>query len=206
MKKKTNKLMLGVSILLVLGMVLSACGTEPTKGTSAEPTKETEAPAYPTETKAEPTEPAPTEGSSAAQTEPAPTETEAKENPLILEARVQSEEAGIYACVLKLNPEVAAPKGFVEFLYYGKAGTPQENTVVCTYTADYHTENGKFEIYSKYDGQIDQNQHAKSEIKVACTFGALVRAEYVIISYQPDGGEKQEIKRISYQEGLPKSK
>ena len=106
-----------------------------------------------------------------------------------------ADKAGIYSVVVRLTNQ-AADKGVIEMVYYGEKGSPQENSIVNTFRIEYYKEaEGTFEIQTFYDGEVYQNQHDKAEVKVTNTFGANLRAGSVIISYTPDGGEKQEVFR-----------
>ena len=108
-----------------------------------------------------------------------------------------TDDKGIYSTVITLS-DTAADKGSVEMLYTGIVGTPQENSVVCTFRIDYYKESsGTFEIHTFYDGEVYQNLHDKETVKVDNTFGAAVRAGSIVISYTPDGGETQEIYRAN---------
>lgn len=82
----------------------------------------------------------------------------------------------------------------VELVYKGAVGTPREDSVVCTFRIEYSKgSDGTFEIATFYDGEVYQNQHHATEVKVVNTFDAKLRAGNVVISYTPDGGETQEI-------------
>lgn len=107
--------------------------------------------------------------------------------------QVASDDTGIYAVVLQLKDNIA-DEGSLEWIYYGPKGSAQENVIVCTYTVNYtRTESGKYEIYTFYDGKVDLNQHGKDIFKVNNTFGALVRAKDITITYTPKGGTAEEI-------------
>ena len=104
-----------------------------------------------------------------------------------------TDDEGIYSTVITLS-DAAADKGVVEMVYSGASGTPQENSVVCTFRIEYYKESaGTFEINTFYNGDVYQNYHHKENVKVDNTFNAGVRAGSIVISYTPDGGETQEI-------------
>lgn len=124
----------------------------------------------------------------------------------IKKVQCAAEKAGIYALIITLDSSKIADNGTLEYLYYGSKGSAQEGVVVCTYVSNYtKLESGKYDVHCFYDGKVDMNHYGLDEIKVNCTFGALVRAEYAIISYTPEGGEKQEIGRIFAENHIPKS-
>ena len=104
-----------------------------------------------------------------------------------------ADDKGIYSTVITLS-DAAADKGVVEMVYNGAPGTPQENSVVCTFRIEYYKESsGTFEINTFYNGEVYQNYHHKENVKVNNTFGADVRAGSIVVSYTLDGGETQEI-------------
>lgn len=104
-----------------------------------------------------------------------------------------ADEVGIYSVVIKLN-ENAADKGVIEMVYNGAKGTPQENSVVNTFRAEYYKQSdGTFEISTFFNGEIYQNQHNAYEVKIVNTFDATLRAGDVVVTYTPDGGETQEV-------------
>ncbi|MBQ0126236.1 MAG: hypothetical protein KBS59_07955 [Clostridiales bacterium] len=106
-----------------------------------------------------------------------------------------ADEKGIYAIVLTLSDK-AADIGVVEMIYYGINGSPQENSVVNTFRIEYYKEDaGTYEVRTFFDGEVYQNYHHQSKVKVNNTFGASIRAGKVIISYMPEGGEMTEIYR-----------
>ena len=110
---------------------------------------------------------------------------------------IATDGSGIYATVITMSDKIA-DKGEIEMVYYGAKGEAQENSVVNTYLIKYCKDgDGKFEINTFSDGKVDQNQHGKDVIKVNNTFGALVRADKIIITYTPDGGEPIEIYRAT---------
>lgn len=203
-------------LTLVLCLALVACGNKPAESTKAA-TKATEAPTKATQAE---TQPAATTGS-AAETQPATKapetkapETKAPEttqaepalNELIEKIQGASDDSGIYAFIVTLSNK-AADKGSLEYLYYGPKGSAQENEIVCTFTADYYKEeSGTFDIRTYYDGQVNTHLAHKSSVKVDNTFGATVRAGLVIVSYTPDGGEKQEIYRAAAEQFKPGQK
>lgn len=115
----------------------------------------------------------------------------------IVKIKGASDDAGIYSTVVRLTDQ-AADKGVVEMVYYGEKGSPQENSVVNTFRIEYSKNgDGTFEINTFFDGEVYQNQHGKTEVKVTNTFSANLRAGSVTVSYTPDGGEKQEILKAS---------
>ena len=108
-----------------------------------------------------------------------------------------ADDKGIYSTVITLS-DAAADKGVVEMVYNGAPGTPQENSVVCTFRIEYYKESsGTFEINTFYNGEVYQNYHHKENVKVNNTFGADVRAGSIVVSYTSDGGETQEIYRAN---------
>ena len=108
-----------------------------------------------------------------------------------------ADETGIYAIVITLSDK-AADKGAVEMIYYGPKGSPEENSIVNTFRIEYEKNSDEtFEIHTFYDGEVYQNFHGKSEVKVTHQFGATVRARCVIVSYAPDGEELSEIYRAN---------
>ena len=116
----------------------------------------------------------------------------AEESGDILEkVTVDVDETGIYATVFTLGSK-AADKGVLEMVYYGVAGTPQADSVVNTFRVEYEKQgDGTYEVRTFYDGEVYQNLHKQTAVKVNNTFSALVRAGSVIISYTPDGGETE---------------
>lgn len=104
-----------------------------------------------------------------------------------------SDDTGIYAFIVTLSDK-AADKGTLEYVYYGPKGEAQENSIVCTFRAEYYKEeSGTFDIMTYYDNEIYQHMSHKSEVKVDLTFGAMVRGGNVTVYYTPDGGERTQI-------------
>ena len=113
----------------------------------------------------------------------------------IVKINGMADEVGIYSVMVRLTNE-AADKGVIEMVYYGAKGSPQENSIVNTFRIEYYKEPaGTFEIQTFFDGEVYQNLHHKTEVKVTNEFGATLRAGSVIISYTPDGGDTQEVFR-----------
>lgn len=134
--------------------------------------------------------------SSSTETNPGPSETSPDSSSnQIVKINGSADEVGIYSVMVRLTNE-AADKGVIEMVYYGAKGSPQENSIVNTFRIEYYKEpEGTFEIQTFFDGEVYQNLHHKNEVKVTNTFGATLRAGSVIISYTPDGGDKQEVFR-----------
>lgn len=107
--------------------------------------------------------------------------------------KAAADKGGIYSVTITLSDK-AADKGEVEMVYHGEKGSPQENSVVNTFLIKYYKEEaGTFEINTFFDGEVYQNLHHKTEVKVNNTFSANLRAGDVTVYYTPDGGERQEV-------------
>lgn len=104
-----------------------------------------------------------------------------------------ADETGIYAFLVTLG-DTAADKGEIEFVYHGPKSTGEENVIVCTFHADYEKNASETFDYSTYfNGKIDLIQKNKAEVKISCTFGAVIRGGDVTVYYAPDGQERQEV-------------
>ena len=178
-----------------------APGDNRSERTEAEKEPPVSEPAIPNEPKAE--EPPETEQ----RQETAPPETEQRQetappaseesSDVIQKILCAADDTGIYATVITLSDQ-AADQGVIEMVYDGAAGTPQENSVICTFRIEYEKESsGTFEIKTFYNGEVYQNYHHKENVKVDNTFGAGVRAGNIVVSYTPVGGEPQEVYRAS---------
>lgn len=107
-----------------------------------------------------------------------------------------ADEVGIYALIIVFTDQVA-DKGSIEYLYYGAESSPQKDSIVQTFRADYYKEeSGTFDIVSYINGDINQHYTHRTELKIDNTFSALIRASLAIISYTPNGGVKQEITTV----------
>lgn len=175
MKIKLSKLICFSAILLCI-TCLSACGNNPSEHQIDTQTEQPQTNSSEDVTNTDSSEP---NGN--------------QENDLIEKITVAVDETGIYATVITLSDK-AADKGVVEMIYGGVKGSPQENSVVNTFRIEYYKEDaGTFEIKTFYDGEVYQNFHHQTKVKVNNTFGAAVRAGNITIFYTPDGGEKTEI-------------
>lgn len=185
---KKNLLKASVLFAVVFCTVLfAACGKSP-----AGPGIETEGKAGQTQSR----ETAPQSGAPSPGTDTeAPTPPKSPElHEVLAKVTGGADETGIYSIVVTLSDK-AADKGTVEMVYYGAEGSPQENSVVNTFRVEYEKADGLFEIRTFFDGEVYQNLHKQTQVKVNNTFGAALRARCVIISYAPDGEETQEIYR-----------
>ena len=206
-----------VTVLLLLSLCLiclAACGSKP-EGTLGN--NEAETGAVPQDTSDVGSDSAASSGSNETEpvtsapeveTEPSPSQSEdiGKESgpsapepeddgAVIEKITGASDDVGIYAVVLTLSDK-AADKGVVEMVYHGAKGTPQENSVVNTFRIEYYKEDaGTFEVHTFFDGEVYQNLHHQSKVKVNNTFSSAIRAGDVVITYTPDGGESREIFR-----------
>ena len=182
-QKLLKSIVLTATVICIL--LLAACGGEPGKENSEQTPSQTAS-----EAEYDPSEPV----SSEAETESETSETSSviPSNP-IAKINGGADEVGIYSIVVRLTDQ-AADKGVIEMVYYGAKGSPQEDSIVNTFRIEYYKESaGTFEIQTFFNGEVYQNQHHKDEVKVTNTFDATLRAGSVIISYTPDGGDKQEI-------------
>lgn len=184
-----------LTVAVICLFLFSACGGDSSKET-AEPNPsqtgaEGENHTFAPGSSSTETNPESSEASSEASSETS-SETPSKQ---IVKINGAADEVGIYSVVVKLTDH-AADKGEIEMVYYGAKGSPQENSIVNRFRIEYEKEPaGTFEIQTFFDGEVYQNLHHKNEVKVTNTFGATLRAGSVIISYTPDGGDKQEVFR-----------
>lgn len=99
-----------------------------------------------------------------------------------------ADEVGIYSIAILLSNKTA-DKGTVEMVYHGAKGSPQENSIVNTFRIEYEkTPQGTYEVHTFFNGEVYQNLHGKSEVKVTNTFDATLRAGDVTITYTPEDG------------------
>ena len=111
----------------------------------------------------------------------------------IAKVQVTADNGGIYATVITLKSG-AADKGVIEMTYRGTKGSAQEDVIVNTFRIEYaKSEDGTYEIRTFYDGEVYQNQHKKSEVKVVNEYSAAFRTGDITVTYTPDGGEPQQI-------------
>ena len=182
-QKLLKSIVLTATVICIF--LLAACGGDP----GQENTEQTSS-----ETVSEPEHDPSASVSSKGETESETSETSSvrPDNP-IAKINGGADEVGIYSIVVRLTDQ-AADKGVIEMVYYGAKGSPQEDSVVNTFRIEYYKESaGTYEISTFYNGEVYQNQRHKDEVKVTNTFDATLRAGSVIISYTPDGGDKQEI-------------
>lgn len=208
MRKSVKTVITAVAIMNM--MMCTACGGQPEPETSTQQSQkqsESTTVAVPRSSETEKqtfvTEPVESEETETKEVETEETETEKTSeqvpsasnevNDKIVKINGGADDVGIYSIVVRMTDQ-AADKGVVEMVYKGAVGSPQEDSVVCTFRIEYCKEStGTFEIATFYDGEVYQNQHHKEEVKVTNTFGATLRAGSVVISYTPDGGETQEV-------------
>lgn len=166
-------------IVSLLAFMLNSCGETPASTTANSPADATKA----------------TDQTNATM---ATTEKQAKVwSEYISKLEGAAEENGIYALIITLSDK-ATEKGQIEYVFYGVKGTAHEGEIVCTYVVDYFKlDNGNYDITTYYDGELERHTTTKKEVKAGPTFSATVRAEYAVISYTPDGGEKIEIERVT---------
>lgn len=199
--RKTNNLKRGIImkkkflVCLTCAMILlvmSACGSKPAEEQNKNDTKHSQS-----QTVSDRSETEDKTDSSGAVTGTDPSDPDNNEaNGIIEKFTGAADNTGIYATAITLS-EKAADKGTVEMIYYGPKGSPQENSVVNTFRIEYYKEDaGTFEINTFYDGEVYQNYHHQTKVKVNNTFGAIVRAGNVTVFYTPDGGEKSEIYKV----------
>lgn len=182
MRKQLMKwLALGFVLTLTVVFCLTACDSETENPPATTPEAET-------------TQPATSAPATSAPVTTAATTDELSE--YIKSLQIASDDTGIYATVLYLSDKIA-DKGAIEMIYYGPKGTYDENNVVATFHADYEKNTyGTYDVNTYLNGMVNYNQHGKTEIKLNNTFGALIRAGQVILTYTPDGGETVELIRL----------
>lgn len=110
-----------------------------------------------------------------------------------------ADEVGIYSIVIYLNMDLVGEKGEIEMLYYSSETgiETQVNDFVIKYERDDY---GTYEIQTFFDGEVYQNFHKQSEIKITNTFGAMTRADRVEIYYTPNGGQKELVRTATADE------
>ena len=188
MKMKLSKL-IGFSVIILCIICLSACGNEPTEEQNNKDSQPEQSQTVSDTSKTQDETDSSEDVTSTDPSEPHGNQ----ENDLIEKITVAADETGIYATVITLSDKVA-DKGVIEMIYGGVKGSPQENSVVNTFRIEYYKEDaGTFEIKTFYDGEVYQNLHHQTKVKVNNTFGAAVRAGNITVFYTPDGGEKTEI-------------
>lgn len=122
---------------------------------------------------------------------------------LIKKVRGASEEAGMYAFQMILSDE-AADRGSLEYIFYGPKGSAQDGEVVCTFVGKYFKESaGTYDITTYSNGDIELHRTGCDELKIACEFGAAIRAGSVVAFYTPEDGETIEIYRADAEQFLP---
>lgn len=117
----------------------------------------------------------------------------------ILKINGGADEVGIYSIVIRMNMDLAGEKGEIEMLYYSSETgiETQVNDFVIKYERDDY---GTYEIQTFFDGEVYQNKHKQSEIKIINTFDAKTRADRVEIYYTPDGGQKELVRTATADE------
>lgn len=126
---------------------------------------------------------------------------------LITRFQSPSDDVGFYATLIILNPKLAAPKGKVEIMWYSHNAVSNTEEQVLWFVADYETNESSntYNIYSTFNGMIEQNNRNQAELKIKATVGATIRGERLEIYYTPDGGEKQLIKTANAEDYKPKN-
>lgn len=201
--KKKNRILLAFLVAALL--VTTACTekSEPKPTVAAptqsekvsEPTIEAQEPVTPveeTETSIEETDSTDDntdEAASEVTNTPDP-EPEASEDGFVKKTQYYDDDNGVYAFEIILNDTVP-DKGTIEILFYDYVDGAE--TQVCDYEAVYERSNGLYDIYRTFDGNIDVNDHQKSELKVPVTFGATIRAKRLVTTLITEDGTRTEL-------------